>query len=205
MTGAGSQESELSLEWDERYRLENVQITNSTNQIQYTYNVLGRRISRIENGTANYFVYDDNHVVADLNPDKYLLRTYGYGLGIDNIQPMTTYSGNELTSDLGFPTSAGGTRYTFQGHEIDGDTGLTYFRARWYDPETGYWLSKDPETESREAAFLRGNDQREWQMLMLHKKWPLRFFWKYQKHFRLRLRSSRQPIALLADSELISG
>ena len=37
-----------------------------------------------------------------------------------------------------------GNRYTFQGREIDWTTGLTYFRARWYSPETGRWLSKDP-------------------------------------------------------------
>ena len=35
-------------------------------------------------------------------------------------------------------------RYAFQGREIDWETGLYYFRARWYDSETGRWLSKDP-------------------------------------------------------------
>ncbi|MCK4565531.1 MAG: RHS repeat-associated core domain-containing protein [Verrucomicrobia bacterium] len=40
--------------------------------------------------------------------------------------------------------SAIGNRYTFQGREIDWTTGLYYFRARWYNPETGRWLSKDP-------------------------------------------------------------
>jgi RHS repeat-associated protein len=40
--------------------------------------------------------------------------------------------------------SAVGNRYTFQGRVIDWDTGLYNFRARWYDPDTGRWLSKDP-------------------------------------------------------------
>ena len=40
--------------------------------------------------------------------------------------------------------SAYGNRYCFQGREIDWTTGLMYFRARWYDPGTGRWLSKDP-------------------------------------------------------------
>ena len=35
-------------------------------------------------------------------------------------------------------------RYRFQGREYSAATGLTNFRARWYDPETGRWLSKDP-------------------------------------------------------------
>lgn len=35
-------------------------------------------------------------------------------------------------------------RYRFQGREFSVATGLVNFRMRWYDPETGRWLSKDP-------------------------------------------------------------
>lgn len=35
-------------------------------------------------------------------------------------------------------------RYRFQGREYSAATGLVNFRARWYDPGTGRWLSKDP-------------------------------------------------------------
>ena len=47
---------------------------------------------------------------------------------------------------LGFPIpqSAIGNRYMFQGREYDEATKLYNFRARWYDPETGRWISKDP-------------------------------------------------------------
>ena len=37
-----------------------------------------------------------------------------------------------------------GNRFLFQGREYDYDTALYYFRARWYEPETGRWLSPDP-------------------------------------------------------------
>jgi RHS repeat-associated protein len=37
-----------------------------------------------------------------------------------------------------------GNRYVFQGREYSVATGLYNFRARWYDPVTGRWLSKDP-------------------------------------------------------------
>jgi RHS repeat-associated protein len=40
--------------------------------------------------------------------------------------------------------SAIGNRYLFQGREYSWTTGLYYFRARWYDPVTGRWLSPDP-------------------------------------------------------------
>ena len=35
-------------------------------------------------------------------------------------------------------------RYRFQGREWSAATGLVHFRNRWFDCETGRWLSKDP-------------------------------------------------------------
>ncbi len=35
-------------------------------------------------------------------------------------------------------------RFLFQGREYSVATGLYNFRARWYDPQTGRWLSNDP-------------------------------------------------------------
>jgi RHS repeat-associated protein len=40
--------------------------------------------------------------------------------------------------------SAVGNRHLWHGREYSWATGLYYFRARWYDPVTGRWLSKDP-------------------------------------------------------------
>ena len=40
--------------------------------------------------------------------------------------------------------SAIGNRYCWQGREYSWASGLYYFRARWYDPVTGRWLSNDP-------------------------------------------------------------
>lgn len=37
-----------------------------------------------------------------------------------------------------------GNRFLFQGREYSWKTKLYYFRARWYDPTTGRWLSNDP-------------------------------------------------------------
>ncbi|OQB37083.1 MAG: tRNA3(Ser)-specific nuclease WapA precursor [Candidatus Latescibacteria bacterium ADurb.Bin168] len=40
--------------------------------------------------------------------------------------------------------SSVGNRILWQGREYSWSTGLYYFRARWYDPVTGRWLSNDP-------------------------------------------------------------
>ena len=51
--------------------------------------------------------------------------------------------GNLLSEECSVPAHASN-RYRFQGREWSAATGLTNFRARWYDLETGRWLSKDP-------------------------------------------------------------
>jgi len=51
--------------------------------------------------------------------------------------------GNILSATSSVPALAVN-RYRFQCREWSSATGLVNFRARWYDPVTGRWLSKDP-------------------------------------------------------------
>jgi RHS repeat-associated protein len=48
--------------------------------------------------------------------------------------------------DWGLPTVTGETtnRLTWKGLSYDPDVGLTYMRARWYDPNIGRFVSEDP-------------------------------------------------------------
>jgi RHS repeat-associated protein len=32
----------------------------------------------------------------------------------------------------------------FQGQRLDEETGLYYFKSRYYDPETGRFITRDP-------------------------------------------------------------
>ncbi len=169
----------LALDWDERYRLTSA--VSATFSVSYAYDVLDRRISRIEGSTTNYFVYDGNQVVADLDGSGSIIRSYVWGTGIDNLLCFTDHTTSNtyyaikdyqntviaLVDEIGavvesyeydaygnikildaasaeLTESAFGNRYLFQGREYDSTTGLYYFRARWYNPETGRWLSKDP-------------------------------------------------------------
>ncbi|MCF7855312.1 MAG: hypothetical protein K9N51_10985 [Candidatus Pacebacteria bacterium] len=71
---------------------------------------------------------DDTGAVAE----AYRYDAWGNVLGV--------FDGNGQTL-LG---SALGNRFLFHGREYSSTTGLYNFRARWYDPTTGRWLSKDP-------------------------------------------------------------
>lgn len=53
-------------------------------------------------------------------------------------------SSGELSIIKGHWSSPLGNRYLWQGREYSWTTELYNFRARWYDPVTGRWLSKDP-------------------------------------------------------------
>jgi RHS repeat-associated protein len=178
--------SDCFLEWDERYRL--IAVTSGSAVVNYSYDVLGRRVSRTMTSPQNpgntnrtCFVFDGNRIVADLDAAGRLLRTYVWGRGIDNllcftdhISGSTYYAvtdhqcsilaladasgalveryeydafGSTRVFDAGgnqLKASAVGNRYGFHGREIDWDTGFYCFRARWYDPAIGRWLSRDP-------------------------------------------------------------
>jgi len=178
VTGASAR----TLVWNEKYQLTSV--SSATYKVNYSYDVLGRRIGRTAGTNSESYVYNGNQVVADLDANGTLLRTYAWGTGIDNLLSVTIHSKSSTNtyyalkdhqnSVLGLATKNGnivesyeydawgrvvsikdgsgnvlsqsaiGNRYLWQGREYDATTGLYFFRARWYSPETGRWLSKDP-------------------------------------------------------------
>jgi RHS repeat-associated protein len=123
-------------------------------------------------GVTTNFTYDGQDVVRDLNSDGSVAAEYLNGPGIDNKIRQTDSSNGALyfTQDhLGSTralTNAAGnvvanwtydsfgnadgpgplayTRYRYTGREIDADTGLYYYRARWYDSQVGRFITEDP-------------------------------------------------------------
>ena len=72
---------------------------------------------------------------------------WGYVDSQNNIVARWLYDawGNVLSEEIDPSAAALATlRYRFQGREWSVATGLINFRMRWYDAETGRWLSKDP-------------------------------------------------------------
>ena len=89
-------------------------------------------------GTTNYYYLKDlsNTVLALANSSGSIVESYNYD-AYGNVT-IKNSGGNVIS------TSAYGNRFLFQGREYDYTTQLYNFRARWYDPETGRWLSNDP-------------------------------------------------------------
>ena len=73
------------------------------------------------------------------NPvERYAYNAYGFVIVNDG-------SGNPVSPNpWGTPHSAVGNTITFTGRQLDGETGLYYYRARYYDCTKGRFLQRDP-------------------------------------------------------------
>jgi RHS repeat-associated protein len=142
-------------------------------QATYTYDALNRRIGFDDNGTQTWTVYDGQNPYADFNGSGTLLTRYASGPALDEILARTSSGGTTawyLTDRLGSvrdivntsgtvidhivydsygnvvsetnPTN--GDRFKYTGREYDSVTGLYYYRARYYDPVAGTFISQDP-------------------------------------------------------------
>ncbi len=168
-----SSDGQRILQWDVRNQLAAV-VSNSS--FTFTYDGTGRRRTRSSNGTTTEFSYDDldsvqertNGVVTanlltGLSVDEMFLRADAAGAR----SPLTDAQGTvvALTDAAGSPR----TYYTyapfgavavmgdtdlnaamFTGRERD-DSGLYYYRARYYDPDSQRFLAEDP------LGFLAGD------------------------------------------------
>ncbi len=93
----------------------------------------------------------DNLLAVKIGSETYTALTdiqgtvWGFTDSTGVIVARWTYDawGNVLSEDVTTPALAT-IRYRFQGREWSKATGLINFRMRWYDAETGRWLSKDP-------------------------------------------------------------
>jgi RHS repeat-associated protein len=118
--------------------------------------------------TTEHYIYDGADVIRDTDGNGITLADYLNGPGIDNKLRQTTATASlyfvqdhlgstrALTDAAGnvveqqqydsFGNSSGSsrTRYGHTGRERDPDTGLLYYRARFYDPQLGRFISEDP-------------------------------------------------------------
>ena len=96
--------------------------------------------------TSNYFVQGPSAISegdASVTSRKYYLYD-----GMGNIRFITDSSGNKLQvlsyDPYGNPLAANGANvFQYKGEQMD-QAGMYFMRARYYDPATGRFISKDP-------------------------------------------------------------
>ncbi len=140
---------------------------------KFTYDVDGRRIGKSTlGGTQTWMVYDGANPYADFNGSGSLTERYLYGQAIDqlfarydgtnanwyltdllgSVRVITDKSANvldQITFDsygniVSETSPSNGDRFKFTGREWDSETGLYYFRARYYNPAIGRFINNDP-------------------------------------------------------------
>ena len=81
--------------------------------------------------------------MKDLIDNNGTLRQHVYfnTYGVREHEVDYNASGQEISST---DPAAVDTLFGYTGRDWDSDTSLQQNRARWYDPETGRWISQDP-------------------------------------------------------------
>ena len=137
----------------------------------YRYDGLGRRIEKVANGQTKRYIYDGEDIFLEYDGVNVLQARYTHGPGIDEPIAVTKggstffYHQDGLGSVTDLTDSAGATAksysydaygtivdqtgtvdqpYSYTGRELDSETGLYYYRARYYDTQIGKFTQRDP-------------------------------------------------------------
>jgi RHS repeat-associated protein len=153
-----------SYTWDARNRM-----TAIPGVASFAYDALGRRQSITSGGAAIAKIYDgvdpvqeqsggvvQANLLTGLGIDERFTRTAGSTISTlvtdtlgstvalaDSTGAITTYYGYDAYGSTTSSGAANDNPYQFTGRENDG-TGLYYYRARYYSPAWGRFVSEDP-------------------------------------------------------------
>lgn len=152
------------------YDYEN-RLTSVSGGISYAYDAQERRVEKNVSGAITKYIYDGSQIIQERNAAGSVIREYIYGAGIDEPMMLRTpsssyyYQFDALGSvahvngssgaivesykyDVYGQFSRSGTdienQYFFTGRQYDPETGLYYYRARYYSPSLGRFLQTDP-------------------------------------------------------------
>ncbi len=156
--------------YDANNRLVGVALPDGSSA-SYRYDGLGRRIEKRFGAKVVRYIYDNEDILLELDGANTVVARYTHGPGTDD--PISQSRGGasffyhadsvgsvrEISDQLGaivesyvydsFGRIVGSTSgvenpYSFTGREADSESGLLFYRARYYDPSTGRFLQQDP-------------------------------------------------------------
>ena len=91
---------------------------------------------------------DDHLLQRRKSPGSQVIYEYYLSNHQGSISQMTDENGNVISGNtydtFGNRTGTIASRFGYTGREHDPDTGLMYYRARWYDSASGRFISEDP-------------------------------------------------------------
>jgi RHS repeat-associated protein len=155
-----------SYTWDARNRLTALAAPGTTATFQY--DPLGRRIERTVNGVTTTYLYDGNQAIGEVKAGQTVSLLTGLNIDEAIARYASTGRSTQLTDQLGSVirqineagTTQSQTAYSpygeaqttgndqgnsteYTGREND-ETGLYFYRARYFDPILKRWISEDP-------------------------------------------------------------
>ena len=157
--------------WDFENRLSSVTLPGSGGIVTFKYDPFGRRIYKSSSSATSVYAYDGDNLVEETNGAGGVVARYEQTQNIDEplamLRSSTTsyFHADGLGSVTSLSNSAGSiaNTYTYDSfgkltastgslvnpfqytaRESDSETGLYYYRARYYDPNAGRFLSEDP-------------------------------------------------------------
>jgi RHS repeat-associated protein len=159
-------------EWNAENQLNRVS-RDGSEVARFEYDPAGRRVRKVAGGLTHAYTYDGEDILRETRSEGATTTTYTYlhGPGIDEPLARVDQAGTaafyhadglgsivKLTDSAGqvvasydydawgnlMPGSATPDPFAFTGREWDPETESYYYRARYYDPTWGRFLSEDP-------------------------------------------------------------
>ena len=144
------------------------QVVSGTLTTEFVYNGAGDRVARTVDGVTTSYVLDPaaglTQVLQETTAGQTTSYVYGADLlaqydsgtwayhlndGLGSVRQLADPAGQVVASysfsPFGVPLGeSGGEPYGFTGEQWDASVGLVYLRARYYEPGTGRFISRDP-------------------------------------------------------------
>jgi RHS repeat-associated protein len=158
---------DFCMEWNAEGQLKRITL-NGNEVARFSYDPKGRRVEKVASGVTTSYLYAGEDILREVRGTTTLKYVHGRGFdeplaredsagaltyfhtdGLGSIVKLTNQAGavaHEYRYDAWGSVEAGANEpgYAFTGREWDPGTGLYYYRARYYDPKIGRFISEDP-------------------------------------------------------------
>jgi len=160
------------LQWPSQ-PVQSVQPPAQWKTVTYTYDPMGRRIAKSVDSWTQKYVYDGDMAIADYDGSGNLLRKYVYAdtdqpicmINVADNNAVSYYHYDGLGSVVALSNASGDTVQTYEygvygqvkvedannpnpfmftGQRFDVETGLCYYKARYYNAGIGRFMQTDP-------------------------------------------------------------